>query len=56
MRNNNFVDCAISSNVDFLVSDKRHITKLRKITNVFPPISILSFDELKIYLKKHGLI
>ena len=47
---NKFVDCAISANVDFLVSDDRHITKLRKISNLFPPIAILTFDELKIRL------
>lgn len=47
---NKFVDCAISANVDFLVSDDRHITKLRKIHNLFPPIAILTFDELKIRL------
>ncbi len=44
---NKFVDCAISANVDFLVSDDHHITKLRKIPNLFPPITILTFDELK---------
>ncbi len=53
---NKFVDCAISSNVDFLVSDDRHITKLRKIANLFPPITILTFDELKIYFEKLGMI
>lgn len=53
---NKFVDCAISSNVDFLVSDDRHINKLRKITNLFPPFSILTFDELKVYFEKQGFI
>ncbi len=53
---NKFVDCAISSNVDFLVSDDHHITKLRKIANLFPPFSILTFDELKVYFEKQGFI
>jgi uncharacterized protein len=48
---NKFVDCAISANADYLVSDDRHILKLRKIPNLFPPIPILTFDELKILLK-----
>ena len=48
---NKFVDCAASANVDYLVSDDHHITNLRKIPNLFPPISILTFDELKRLLK-----
>jgi uncharacterized protein len=47
---NKFFDCAVSANVDFLVSDDHHITKLRKMPNLFPPVSIITFDELKAYL------
>lgn len=42
-----FVDCAIGANVDFLVTDDRHIRNLLKITDLFPPVPIITFQEFK---------
>jgi uncharacterized protein len=44
---NKFVDCAIGSNADFLVSDDKHIRDLLKIPNLFPPIPIITFQQFK---------
>jgi putative PIN family toxin of toxin-antitoxin system len=44
---NKFVDCALGANVDFLVSDDKHIRNLLRKTKPFPPIQIVSFAEFK---------
>ena len=44
---NKFVDCAIGANVDFLVSDDRHLLRLRNMERLFPPVSVIKFDEFK---------
>ncbi len=44
---NKFVDCAIGANVDYLVSDDRHLIRLRNIERLFPPVSVIKFDEFK---------
>lgn len=38
-----FVDCAIASNADYIVTDDNHFNHLKKIQ--FPSITILSLDE-----------
>ncbi len=40
---NKFVDCAISANADFLVSNDAHFRRLREIE--FPKVDVLSLDE-----------
>ncbi len=42
---NKFVDCALGANVDYLVSDDKHIKNLLKINNLFPPIPIVTFKQ-----------
>ncbi|RFS17107.1 putative toxin-antitoxin system toxin component, PIN family [Emticicia sp. C21] len=44
---NKFVDCAIGANVDFLVTDDKHIRSLRRKGRRFPPIQVVSFAEFK---------
>ena len=46
-----FVDCAIGANVDFLVTDDKHILNLLKINNLFPPIPIITFRQFREVLK-----
>ncbi|GAB3899878.1 hypothetical protein GCM10028803_21760 [Larkinella knui] len=40
---NKYVDCALMSNVDHLVSEDRHFTILRDIT--FPKLSVIRIDD-----------
>lgn len=42
-----FVDCAIGANVDYLVTNDRHIRNLLKIIDLFPPVPIITFEEFK---------
>lgn len=42
---NKFVDCALGANVDYLVSDDKHIKNLLKVRNSFPPIPIVTFKQ-----------
>lgn len=49
---NKFVDCAIGANVDYLVSDDRHIHALRRRKNLFPPVPVISFAQFKRILKR----
>jgi putative PIN family toxin of toxin-antitoxin system len=49
---NKFVDCAIGANVDYLISDDKHITNLRKIPQLFPVIPVVSFKAFKEILDK----
>jgi predicted nucleic acid-binding protein len=42
---NKFVDCAISANVHYLVSNDKHFRVLKEIA--FPKIDILKIDEFK---------
>lgn len=42
-----FVDCAIGANVDYLVTDDKHILNLLKLPNLFPPIPIVTFAQFK---------
>jgi uncharacterized protein len=44
---NKFVDCAIGVNADYLVSDDKHIRNLLKISNLFPPVPIVTFRQFK---------
>jgi putative PIN family toxin of toxin-antitoxin system len=44
---NKFVDCAIGANVDYLVSDDKHIRNLLRKGKRFPPIKVVSFAEFK---------
>jgi uncharacterized protein len=53
---NKFVDCAIGANVDYLVSDDKHMKGLLRIDNLFPPVPIISFEQFsKILLKNKKL-
>lgn len=49
---NKFVDCGIGANVDFIVTDDKHIRSLSKIKDLFPPVPIITFDEFKLILSK----
>lgn len=42
---NKFVDCAISANAKFLVSDDKHFKILRRTS--FPKVELLTADEFK---------
>ena len=42
---NKFVDCAISANAKFLVSDDKHFRILKKIS--FPKVELLTADEFR---------
>ena len=47
---NKFVDCAVGINVDYLVSDDKHIKNLLKIKNLFPPVPIITSKQFKAIL------
>ena len=47
---NKFVDCAVGANVDYLVSDDKHIKNLLKIKNLFPPVPIITTKQFKTIL------
>lgn len=47
-----FVDCAVGANVDYLVSDDKHVRKLLTIKNLFPPVPIITFQEFKRILER----
>lgn len=51
---NKFVDCAIGANVDYLVSDDKHIRSLLRKGKRFPPIKVVSFVEFKQVLERKG--
>lgn len=48
---NKFVDCAIGSNADYLVSDDRHIRGLLKVENLFPPVPIITFEQFRVIVR-----
>lgn len=48
---NKFVDCALGANVDYLVTDDKHIRKLLTIPQLFPPVPIVTFQEFKAILE-----
>lgn len=47
---NKFVDCAIGANVDYLVSDDRHIRSLLQIPDLFPPVPVVTLQQFKTLL------
>ena len=47
---NKFVDCAISSNVDYLLTNDRDFNILKK--TAFPKINIVNIDEFKVEMGK----
>ncbi len=49
---NKFVDCAIGANVDYLVTDDRHILSLLQIPDLFPPVPIITFAQFKTILNE----
>ncbi|RYF46812.1 MAG: putative toxin-antitoxin system toxin component, PIN family [Cytophagaceae bacterium] len=49
---NKFVDCAIGANVDYLVTDDKHILNLLKRDNLFPPVPVVSLAQFKRILAK----
>lgn len=49
---NKFVDCAISANVRFVVSNDNHFKVLREIE--FPPVDVIDADEFLEELKQLG--
>jgi uncharacterized protein len=53
---NKFVDCAIGANVDYLVTDDKHIKKLLKIDNLFPPVPIITFEQFRKILLKNKTV
>lgn len=48
---NKFVDCAVASNADFLVTEDRHIRNLLQRENLFPPVPIVNAESFKKYLE-----
>ncbi len=46
---NKYVDCAIASNADFIVSNDKHFNVLKKL--VFPKVKVLSLDEFIVIFK-----
>jgi putative PIN family toxin of toxin-antitoxin system len=42
---NKFVDCAVASNADFIVTNDKHFKLLKEIT--FPPIKVMNISGLK---------
>jgi putative PIN family toxin of toxin-antitoxin system len=48
---NKFVDCAIASNADFIVTEDRHFQELIKIE--FPKVVIKSISDFKSILKRN---
>jgi len=49
---NKFVDCAIASNANFIVSEDKDFSVLKKIE--FPKVQVLSIKEFEKRLKKDG--
>ena len=47
---NKFVDCAIASNADFIVTSDKHFNVLKKIE--FPRVKVVSIDEFMDFLLK----
>lgn len=47
---NKFVDCAVGANVDYLVSNDRHIIDLLKISQLFPPVPVVDFQQFRAIL------
>jgi uncharacterized protein len=45
---NKFADLALAANVDFLVSNDKHLLRLKELT--FPPIPVVSLEEFKVAL------
>ncbi|WP_262248395.1 putative toxin-antitoxin system toxin component, PIN family [Parapedobacter soli] len=46
---NKFVDCYISSQADYLISNDKHIHSIK--TNEFPQIAVLKYDEFALRFK-----
>lgn len=44
---NKFVDCAVGANVDYLVTDDRHILSLLDIPDLFPPVPVITFAQFR---------
>lgn len=42
-----FVDCAIGANVDYLISDDKHIRRLLQIPDLFPPVPVITFAQFR---------
>ena len=47
---NKFVDCAVASNVNFIVTNDRHFNVLKTID--FPPIRVIPLEDFEILFKK----
>jgi len=50
---NKFVDCAVSANVDYLVTNDKHFSVLKKIE--FPKIEVINVSEFKKLLAKSSV-
>jgi uncharacterized protein len=48
---NKFIDCAIASNCDFLVTNDKHFNVLKGID--FPKINVVSLEEFKIVIDEY---
>lgn len=46
---NKFVDCAVVSNADYLITNDKHFAVLKKI--VFPPVNVISLDAFETLLR-----
>lgn len=44
---NKFVDCTIAASANYLITDDSDILRLRKISDMFPPLTIVTFDEFR---------
>ena len=46
---NKFVDCALNSGADYLVTNDRHFNILKSVN--FPPIKVVNMEDFKIILR-----
>ena len=44
---NKFVDCTVAASADYLITNDKDILQLRKIPDLFPLITILTFEEFR---------
>lgn len=48
---NKFVDCTVAASADYLVTNDNDILQLRKIPDLFPQLTIITFEEFREILK-----
>ena len=51
---NKFVDCAVASNVDFIITNNKHFNVLKTIG--FPLINVIRLEDFEILFKKENIV